>query len=125
MSVDDDHVPKNNFIFTDIDNQPLTCDNNPARFEGLLAEIADCCKRARESSPICSNTARRRRRRQAALPSCAAPGYRFVGGPGGRVQFGVKPACESRRRVTALPAITFSGDILLPKVGYSCNVAVN
>ena len=45
MSVDDDHGPKGTFVFTDIDNQPITCDNNPARFEGLLAEIADCCKR--------------------------------------------------------------------------------
>ena len=45
MSVEDDHSPKGTFIFTDIDNQPITCDNNPARFEGLLAEIADCCRR--------------------------------------------------------------------------------
>ena len=45
MSANDNTDQKDNFVFTDIDRNPITCDNNPARFDGLLLEIANCCKR--------------------------------------------------------------------------------
>ena len=45
MSTNDNTDQKDTFVFTDIDRNPITCDNNPARFDGLLLEIANCCKR--------------------------------------------------------------------------------
>ena len=45
MSASDNTDQKDSFVFTDIDKNPITCDNNPARFDGLLLEIANCCKR--------------------------------------------------------------------------------
>ena len=44
-SADADSKEHSNCVFTDIDQNPIQCDNNPAHFDGLLAEIASYCKR--------------------------------------------------------------------------------
>ena len=37
---------------TDIENQPVTVDSNPAHFDGFLYEIADYCKRTGKFLPL-------------------------------------------------------------------------
>ena len=39
-------------IFTDIDLDPITCDINPAHFDGFLYEIADFCTRTGKFLPL-------------------------------------------------------------------------
>ena len=46
-----DDTATNAAVFTDIDQEPITSDNNPAHFDGLIIEIAAYCKRT------CSPTA--------------------------------------------------------------------
>ena len=44
MDLDSD-ASNRDFLFTDIDLEPITCDINAAHFDGFLYEIADYCTR--------------------------------------------------------------------------------
>ena len=43
--------------FTDTDGNPLSVDNNPAHFEGLLHEIREYCERHGKFKPLVENGA--------------------------------------------------------------------
>ena len=51
-SADADSKEHSNCVFTDIDLNLIQCDNNPAHFDGLLAEIASFCKRTGHHLPL-------------------------------------------------------------------------
>ena len=48
----DNDASNTDFSFTDIDLDPITCDTNPAHFDGFLYEIADFCKRTGKFLPL-------------------------------------------------------------------------
>ena len=48
----DNDASNTDFSFTDIDLDPITCDTNPAHFDGFLYEIADYCKRTGKFLPL-------------------------------------------------------------------------
>ena len=53
MSTDTDSSASNNqFVFTDIEGNPITTDKNPAHFDGLLFEIAECARRTGKFLPL-------------------------------------------------------------------------
>ena len=39
-------------VFLDIDLNPITCDDNPAHFDGLLLEVAAFCQRTGKFLPL-------------------------------------------------------------------------
>ena len=36
------------FVFTNSDREPVTCDKNPAHFDGFVLELSDCIERTGE-----------------------------------------------------------------------------
>ena len=51
----DNDASNKDIIFTDIDLDSITCDINPAHFDGFLYEIADFSACALASFSLCSN----------------------------------------------------------------------
>ena len=51
MDLDTD-ASNRDFLFTDIDMEPITCDINAAHFDGFLFEIADHCTRTGKFLPL-------------------------------------------------------------------------
>ena len=49
---DTDETVTSSTVFTDIDKNPISCDNNPAHYDGLLTEIAAYCKRTGKFLPL-------------------------------------------------------------------------
>ena len=53
MSANEDTDTKTSYIFTDIDKNPITCDNNPARFDGFLLGVVSWGDKALHTSASC------------------------------------------------------------------------
>ena len=52
MSSNDHNISKEHasdtFVFTNSDREPVTCDKNPAHFDGFVLELSDCIERTGE-----------------------------------------------------------------------------
>jgi len=91
MSIADTDSKESHIVITDIDLNPIRLDNNPAHFDGFLAEVAEFCERTGHFLPLVEHGVAIRGHRTIIDSATAVPF--FLGGVAGAQTYSADNPC--------------------------------